>query len=307
MAHWKVLQLAAPVFFALAGAAAAQEVAIETARGRVELPEIPERIVVLDIAAADTLAALGVQPAGVPANMYVSYLDGLQAKAASAGTLFEPDYEAIAMLAPDLIVAGGRSSTQVAPLSEIAPAIDMTIWGTDLTEQALARLRDYGRLTGREAQAAELEAAFNARLEDARAAVAGRGDALIVMTNGPRVSAYGAQSRFGWLHQALELPEAVPDLDAQTHGEAVSFEFIAAADPDWLIVVDRALALGQSNQAAKVTLDNALVAGTTAWKTGQVIYLNPANVYVAGGGIQSMTATLEEIRSGFAQGVKAGG
>ncbi|MBY6068894.1 siderophore ABC transporter substrate-binding protein [Leisingera aquaemixtae] len=302
MAHWKVLQLAAPVFFAMAGAASAQGVAVETARGRVDLPEIPERIVVLDVAAADTLDALGVQPVGVPAQMFVSYLDDLQQGADSVGTLFEPDFEAIAMLAPDLIVAGGRSSTQVEPLAEIAPAIDMTIWGTDLAAQALARLRTYGELTGRADRAAELEAAFEAKLAEARAAVAGRGDALIVMTNGPRVSAYGAQSRFGWLHQALELPEAVPDLDAQTHGEAVSFEFIAAADPDWLIVVDRAVALGQGNQAAAVTLDNALVAGTKAWSQGRVIYLNPANIYVAGGGIQSMSATLDEIRAGFASG-----
>lgn len=306
MAHWKVLQLAAPVFFALAGAASAQGLAVETARGRIELPESLERIVVLDVAAADTLGALGVQPVGVPAEMYVSYLDDLQAQAASAGTLFEPDFEAIAMLAPDLIVAGGRSSAQVEPLAEIALTIDMTIWGSDLAAQALARLRSYGELTGREDRAAELEAAFEAKLAEARAAVDGRGDALIVMTNGPRVSAYGAGSRFGWLHQALDLPEAVPDLDAQTHGEAVSFEFIAAADPDWLIVVDRAVALGQSNQAAAVTLDNALVAGTTAWAQGQVIYLNPANIYVAGGGIQSMNATLEEIQAGFAKGGKDG-
>ncbi|UWQ81666.1 siderophore ABC transporter substrate-binding protein (plasmid) [Leisingera sp. S132] len=307
MAHWKVLQLAAPVFFALAGAASAQAVAVETARGRVELPEIPERIVVLDVAAADTLGALGVQPVGLPAEMFVSYLDDLKEHAESAGTLFEPDFEAIAMLAPDLIVAGGRSSAQVEPLAEIAPAVDMTIWGSDLAEQAVIRLRSYGQLTGREDRAAELEAAFAANLAAAKAAVAGRGDALIVMTNGPRVSAYGAGSRFGWLHQALELPEAVPDLDAQTHGEAVSFEFIAAADPDWLIVVDRAVALGQGNQAAAVTLDNALVAGTKAWAQGQVIYLNAANIYVAGGGIQSMSATLEEIQAGFAKGGKAGG
>ncbi|MFS4583639.1 siderophore ABC transporter substrate-binding protein [Phaeobacter sp. C3_T13_0] len=302
MAYLKVLQGAASAFLALAGAVAAETVIVETARGSVELSELPQKIVVLDIAAVDTIDALGAPIAGVPANIYVSYLDDLQDKATRAGTLFEPDYEAIAILAPDLIVAGGRSSTQVEPLSEIAPTIDMTIWGTDLVEQALARLHGYGKILGREAQAAELATAFEAKLSGTRSAVAGRGDALIVMTNGPRVSAYGAQSRFGWLHQALGLPEAVPDLDAQTHGEVVSFEFIAAADPDWLIVVDRALALGQSNQAAEVTLDNALVAGTKAWQQGQVIYLNPANIYVAGGGIQSMTATLQEIQAGFAPG-----
>ncbi|KXF92780.1 hypothetical protein [Phaeobacter inhibens] len=54
--------------------------------------------------------------------------------------------------------------------------------------------------------------------------------------------------------------------------------------------------------AAAATLDNALVTGTEAWKKGQVIYLDSAAIYIAGGGIQSMTATLEQIRAGFAVG-----
>nr|WP_311200052.1 hypothetical protein [Leisingera sp. M527] len=47
--------------------------------------------------------------AGVPSKLYVSYLQDLQDRAVPVGTLFEPDFEAIAMLAPDLIVAGGRA------------------------------------------------------------------------------------------------------------------------------------------------------------------------------------------------------
>ncbi|KIC20031.1 siderophore ABC transporter substrate-binding protein [Leisingera sp. ANG-Vp] len=302
MAHRNVLRLAASLVFALAFTADAQGIAVETAQGGVALPEIPQTLVVLDVAAADTLNALQAPVSGVPSKLYVSYLQDLQDTAAPAGTLFEPDFEAIAMLAPDLIIAGGRSSSQVEALSEIAPAIDMSIWGENHIRQSLTRLRDYGRLTGREAKAAELETAFLAKLEQAQAAVAGRGSALIVMTNGPRVSAYGAGSRFGWLHTALGLPETVKNVDAQTHGEAVSFEFIAEADPDWLIVVDRASAIGQNNQAAAATLDNALVAGTKAWRLGQVIYLTSSNLYIAGGGIQSMTVTLDEILAGFSKG-----
>ncbi|AHD02102.1 siderophore ABC transporter substrate-binding protein [Leisingera methylohalidivorans] len=302
MAHRKIVQLAASIAVALCGAAQAQGIAIDTARGVVELPGQPQKIVVLDAAAADTLEALQAPIAGVPSQLYAGHLQDLQDKAAPVGTLFEPDYEAIAMLAPDLIIAGGRSSARVAALAGIAPAIDMTIWGEDHIGQSLARLRSYGRLTGQEARAEDLEAAFTAKLERARAAVAGRGNAMILMTNGPKVSVYGAGSRFGWLHTALDLPEAVASVDAQTHGEAVSFEFIAAADPDWLIIIDRAAAIGQGNQAAAVTLDNALVAGTTAWRRQQVVYLDAASVYVAGGGIQAMTATLEEVLAGFAAG-----
>ena len=326
MAKWTRLQLAAALMLGLAGPATADQTTTETDRATVpvmtalglrELPAQPQKIVVLDIAAVDTLAALEVPIAGLPSRLYVDYLNKQQAEAAPMGTRFEPDFEAIAGLAPDLIVAGGRSSRQVEALSEIAPTIDMTIWGASHVDLALSRLRSYGALMERSAAAATLETAFLAKLEAARAAVGGRGRALIVMTNGPKVTTYGAQSRFGWLHGALNLPEAVIEqpeatsgdeaqtakaAEAATHGEAISFEYIAQANPDWLIVIDRASAIGQDNQAAAATLDNALVTGTEAWKKGQIIYLDSAAIYIAGGGIQSMTATLEQIRAGFAVG-----
>ncbi len=286
----------------IAAPALAQNVSINTYAGEVSVTANPQTIAVLDIAAIDTLDALGVPIAGIPSPQYVDYLGSVAAGATTVGSLFEPDFEGLAILDPDLIVAGGRSSTQVEPLSEIAPTIDMTIWGDNHIEQVLSRLNGFGVLTGKEAEAEALTEAFDARLADAQAAVAGKGNALVVMTNGGKVSAYGAGSRFGWLHNALNLPEAVEGVDNETHGEAISFEFIADADPDWLIVIDRSAAIGQEGEAATTTLENPLVAGTTAWSEDQVIYLNSANVYIAGGGYQAMMDTFETLIAGFGGG-----
>ena len=286
----------------LAAPALAEDVSISTYAGDVTVAANPQTIAVLDIAAIDTLDALGVPIAGIPAPQYVDYLDDVAAGATTVGSLFEPDFEGLAILNPDLIVAGGRSSSQVEPLSEIAPTVDMTIWGDNHIEQVLAGLDGFGRLTGKQAEAAVLTDAFNARMAEAQAAVADKGNALVVMTNGGKVSAYGAGSRFGWLHNALNLPEAVEGVDDETHGEAISFEFIAEANPDWLIVIDRAAAIGQESEAADTTLDNPLVAGTNAWSTGQVIYLNSANVYIAGGGYQAMMHTFDTLIAGFGNG-----
>lgn len=284
---------------ALPGGAAA--VTIETARGPAEIDAVPERVVVLDMAALDTIDALGIRAVGVPEKTYVSYLDGAAAAAEPVGTLFEPDFEAIAALAPDLIVVGSRSAAQFDALSAIAPVIDMSIDGDALLADAEARIAAYGALFGREEAAAELSAGLDVRLEATRAVVAGSGDALIVMTNGPKVSAYGPGSRFGWIHGALGLGAAVPDVDAATHGEAISFEFIHDADPDWLIVIDRAAAIGEAAAAAGETLDNPLVAGTTAWQAGQVVYLDGAPIYVAAGGVRSLGQTLDEITAAFGE------
>lgn len=291
------LPLAALLAATLATTAFAADVTIATAKGPVTLASEPASVAVLDIAALDTITALGVQPAVVPDKLYVGYLDDAAPGAARAGTLFEPDIEALATLGPDLIVAGGRSAPKVAGLAQVAPTLDMTI-GPDLVAEAKARIAAYGALFGRGAQAAELAAALEAKLAQAQAAVAGKGRALIVQTNGPKVSAYGKGSRFGWIHTALGLPEAHESLTPEVHGDAVSFEFIAQTDPDWLIVIDRASAVGEA-ASAQATLDNALVKGTTAGQKGQVVYLSSAPIYIAGGGYRSITGTLDELIAAF--------
>lgn len=286
---------------ALATAAMAEDISVETYLGTASVATGPETIAVLDAAAIDTISALGVTVDAVPAMPALAYLSEAMAEATPAGSLFEPDFEALAVLAPDLIIAGGRSSRQVEPLSEIAPTIDMTIWGGDMVSQAQDRIAAYGAIFQREALATELAEALATRVEAAAAAVEGRGDALILLTNGGNVSAYEDDSRFGWLHSALGLPEAFPDLTAETHGEAVSFEFIAEVDPDWILVIDRAAAIGQDGEAAAATLDNALVASTTAAEEDQIIYLSSGPLYLAGGGVQSMMLTLDEIIAGFGE------
>ncbi|MGA0539525.1 siderophore ABC transporter substrate-binding protein [Neotabrizicola sp. VNH66] len=280
-----------------ATAALAQDVTIATATGEVTLPAHPATVAVLDIAAIDTLNALGVPVAGVPDKLYVDYLSPLAGAVPVVGTLFEPDLEALAALSPDLIIAGGRSSTQVEALSAVAPTIDMTIW-EDLVGEARARIAAYGTLFGKEAKAAELTATLDAKIAAVKDAAAGKGRALILMTNGPKVAAYGKGSRFSWLHDALAIPEAFENLNPDTHGDAVSFEFIAEVNPDWIIVVDRSAAIGEPASASD-TLKNDLVAATTAGQKGQIIYLSSAPIYVAGGGYTSLSTTLDELLKGF--------
>ena len=285
---------------ALLACAPARAVTIDTATGPAEIDARPDTVAVYDIAAIDTIHALGVPIAGVPDKLYLPQLGDVAGGAVVVGTLFEPDLEALNALAPDLVIVGGRSSRQAGETARVAPTIDMTIDGTHLLAEARARIETYGALFGREDAAAPLLAALDADIAAARDAADGRGTALVVMTNGPKISVYGPGSRFGWIHNELAIPAAVDDLDAGIHGDAVSFEFIAEADPDWLIVIDRAAAIGSGEQNATQTLDNALVAGTTAWTKGQVIHLPAADLYIGAGGASATARVLEAIAEGFA-------
>ncbi|SFB31604.1 iron complex transport system substrate-binding protein [Rhizobium sp. NFR07] len=294
------LRFVAILALLLASALTAFAADIRTARGTVDVAASPERVAVFDIAALDTLDRLGVKPAGLPEKLYLQQLEHLKSGAEVVGDIFEPDLEALSALGPDLIILGGRSSTKVDAAAQVAPTIDMTMDGDDLVEQAKARLSDYGLLFGREAEAEKIAAELDGEIDAARLATTGKGKALIIMTNGPKITAYGQGSRFGWVHATLGLPPAITDVQAATHGEAVSFEFIHKANPDWLLVVDRASAIGSGEQSARATLDNELVAGTTAWKKGQVVYLPAADFYIAAGGIQATRRVMATLREAFA-------
>ena len=277
----------------LGSAAMAEDVAIATARGEVTLPAKPAKVVVYDIAAIDTLLSLGVPLAGVPDNLYISDLDA--GGAPTVGTLFEPDLEALAGIAPDLVIVGGRSVTQFDAVSQVGPAIDMTI-GTDLIADAESRVAAYGTLFGKKTEADALKAGLDARLADLKAAAEGKGTALIVMTNGTKMAAYGPGSRFGWLHEQTGMAPAIADLDAaENHGNVLTHEAIAQANPDWLFVLDRGAAVGEEGASAEQTLKTPLVEGTTAWKNGHVVYLPAAELYIGGGGWGSLMTVVDAL------------
>lgn len=280
---------------ALPVSAIAETVEIDTATGPQAAPLNPAKVVALDLSAIDTLDALGVEIDGIPNITPPAYLADAFDGVATVGTLFEPDFEALAVMAPDVVFAGGRSQTVIPALTEVAPTLDMTIDATKLIDDAKSRITAYGAIFGLSPEAQALTQELEAALADAKAMAEGKGDALILMTNGGKVSAYGDKSRFGWLHTAVGIPEAYPDVADGRHGEAVSFEFIADVDPDWIFVVDRSAAIGQEAEAAAVTLDNPLVAGTKAGQNGQIVYLDSAPLYLAGGGVQSLNHTLSEI------------
>jgi len=291
--------MAAACAAAFATAAQADPVTFETATGPMTLDAAPERIVALDVSAIDTMAALGVLPVGAPMPLYVDYLPEVAETTTPVGSFFEPDMEAIATLAPDLIVVGPRSAAMADALGRIAPVADMSV-GTDAYADGVARVVAFGAMLEKEDAAADLIAALDSKMAQARATVAEKGGAaLILMTNGPKLSVFGPDSRFGWLHSEVGFATAVEGITENRHGEAVSFEYVAEANPDTLLVVDRGAAIGDAAQSAQATLDTPLVAETSAAQSGRVVYLSPAELYISTGGIQSLNRTLDELLAAF--------
>ncbi|WP_100499841.1 siderophore ABC transporter substrate-binding protein [Geodermatophilus chilensis] len=277
-------------------AAGSAEVTVTHAQGETAVPADPQRVVVFDVGVLSTLDSLGVEVAGVPEATYPESLSRYAGdEYPKVGSLFEPDYEAVNALEPDLIVVGGRSAAVYPELAEIAPTIDLTVDNQDFLASFAERTTTLGEVFGEEAAVAERLAAIEARAAEVRTAAEGAGDALFVMTNAGEVSAYGPDTRFGLVHDELGLTPTDEGLTAADHGDAISFEYIAEKDPDILLVLDRDAAIGESGTAAQQVLDNELVRGTTAWRGDDVHHLDSTVWYVAPNGLPSVEQMVEEV------------
>jgi iron complex transport system substrate-binding protein len=101
---------------------------VEHAMGATELPERPERVVVLDTGELDTALSLGVTPVGAVTTAvsedFLSYLADDAADVEVVGTIAEPNLEAIAALEPDLILSNKTRHEDIyEELSQIAPTV----------------------------------------------------------------------------------------------------------------------------------------------------------------------------------------
>ncbi|MDD0823020.1 siderophore ABC transporter substrate-binding protein [Mannheimia sp. AT1] len=283
----------------LTSSAFAKDVTIPTARGDVTLSDNPAKIAVFDTGSLDTLQALGVTVDGVPELKTLPYLKPTVDKAAAnVGTLFEPNLEALNALKPELIIVGTRSAKKFNDVSSIAKTIDMTDNGDKLIDSAIQRIDSFGKLFNKEAEADKLKAEINTLYEETKAAVKDKGNGLIILVNGGKISAFGSGYRLSWIHEGLGIPMADASIKTAGHGQPVSFEFIQKLNPDWLFVLDRIAAIGEEGKTAQQVLDNELVRQTKAWKNGNVIYLSSAS-YLAPGGYEQIKMDLSAIKAAF--------
>ncbi len=284
-----------------ASGAKAATVTVQHARGESVVPLNPRRVVVFDLAALDILQALGVDAVvGVAGDQFPLHLAPFaDAKYPRIGTLFEPNYEAINAARPELIITGGRSSAKYDSLSRIAPTVDVPMGGARYIDTVVANTELLARIFGKEEKARELVDGLRQSLAKLKETTASRGKGLVVLVTGGRISAYGPGSRFGVVHEDFGVPVAADGLKASLHGEAIGSEFIREKNPDWLFVIDRDASMGQQG-GAKQVLDNELVRQTTAWTKGQVVYLDPLNAYLIGGGIQAVGLLRDQVAQAYA-------
>lgn len=286
---------------ALTSFAGAADITVKHAQGETIVPANPDQLVVFDFATLDNLDRLGIKIVGIPGNIkFPEYLKKYESTDyVKVGTLFEPDYEAVNAVEPDLIIIGGRSAAKYNELAKIAPTIDLTVSADKFIADTKSNIETLGRIFGEEAKAeAELKK-LEAEIASLKEKAADKGKGLIILTSGGRMSAYGPGSRFGVIHDSFGVKPAAPDLSIGSHGQPITSEFILETNPDWLFVIDRDAAIGREGNSAKQVLDNDLIRQTNAWKNDHIIYLQSQNWYLVGGGLGALHDTIAQLSRAF--------
>ena len=263
----------------------------------VEVPKNPETVVVFDFGMLDTLDKMGVEVAGVPKSGTVPpYLSKYNDdKYANVGSLKEPDFEKISELGPDLIIISTRQSELYEEFKAIAPTIYVGLDTANYIESFKENVQTVAKIFGKEDMVKEEIAAIEKRIEEVNKKVTELGKtALIVLANDGKVSAYGPGSRFGLIHDVLGFKAVDENIEASTHGQSISFEYIVEKDPDFLFVIDRTAVVG-GESSAKEVIENDLVKNTKAYKEGNIVYLDPNYWYLSGGGLVSVSEMILEV------------
>ncbi|WP_410770780.1 siderophore ABC transporter substrate-binding protein [Fontibacillus sp. BL9] len=289
---------------AAAAPAENEELTIKHKLGEAKLKKNPGNVVVFDYGVLETLDKLGVEVAAVPQGNLPGHLKKYEdSKYKNAGTLFEPDFEGLNALDPGVIFISGRSSEAYEELNKIAPTIFMGVDTANYMGSFSENVKTLGEIFGKEAEAEQELTAINDSIKALNDQVSANGKkGLVILTTGGKVSAYGPGSRFGIIHDVFGVAPVDENLKADTHGDSISFEFVAEKNPDYLFVVDRDAVVteeGKQAEPASKLVENDLVKKTNAYKDGKIVYLDASYWYLSGGGLLSVPEMLKEVQEGI--------
>lgn len=148
---------------------------VETVNGTVDVPEDPQRVVVLDTGELDTALTLGITPVGsvhaVEENDFLGYFPAEQQEGITdVGGIAAPNLERIDDLNPDVIIGNMvRDADRYDELSQIAPTVLAEGVGVTWKENFLL----HADALGKTEEAKQIVADYDARAAEVTDAIGG--------------------------------------------------------------------------------------------------------------------------------------
>lgn len=270
--------------------------------GETTIDAMPERIVVFDMAALDTLDTIGAgdQIVGVPHSSLPTWLESSYGDREDVGTLFEPDMEAVAKLNPDLVVVGARSAKLFEDFAKDYTTVDNSVPWTkaDYAKRVAESVTMLGQATGHSDEGDAAATKINDAIDANQDTASDKGKAMVIMSNAGEISMHGPESRWSPIFEVFGFePVETGKADEGHKGQKISFETVKELNPDYIFVVDRDAAVGntEAGVTAEQVMDNELVAATTAAQNDNIVYLTPERWYIVMTGASNFIEELNEV------------
>ncbi|WP_058484918.1 siderophore ABC transporter substrate-binding protein [Defluviitalea phaphyphila] len=266
--------------------------------GEVVVNKNPKNIVVFDYATIDVLDELGIEVKGLPKSNIPAYLEKFNDdKYVDVGTLFEPNFEKIFELEPEVIFISARQAKLYEEFSKIAPTVYLELSGADYIDIITDNFNILGEIFDREDFIEQELAKIKEDIEDINNKVKEEDkNAIVLLANDGSMSAFGEDSRFGMIYTEFGFKQVAENIETSTHGQNISFEYILEQNPDYIFIVDKT-AISGGSISTKEMFDNEIVKKTKAYKNDNIIYVDPEVWYVSPGGLKGTKIMLDEIKA----------
>lgn len=299
-------ELAASEITAETKQAAYQPITVEHKLGNTLIEKLPQRVVALDMNEVDFLDQLNVPVAGMPKDFIPHFLAQYSntPQITDTGAIVQPNLEKVYAAKPDLILITSLQAQHYTELSKIAPTVHFDVDYRDSRVNHIdvikAHLLTLGLIFDKQQLAQQKAAELDAWLAQVRQLTQGRPEkALIVLHNNGAFSAFGTQSRYGFVFNALGVTPANPGIESGLHGQPVSSEFIRQANPDIIFIVDRTAVMEQRPALNAQSLINPLLRQTNAWKNNKVIFTDAEAWYTTAASVHSLKLIIDDVIKGY--------
>ncbi|WP_028463792.1 siderophore ABC transporter substrate-binding protein [Nesterenkonia alba] len=271
---------------------------IEDDHGTHEIPETPESIGAFDNRSFRTLEAFGVELSVAARSLMDEQTHGYATDEdiLDTGNHREPDLEQIIAAEPDLIINGQRYSqyyediidvTESAGYDTVVLEFDEAVNDPDtFIEGLIEKTEKLGEVFGEQETAQEIIDEFEAEVDRVTELYDGESTVMGLMTSGGDIQylAPGTGRTIGPLFNAFDLvPALEQDAEDEAHGDDISVEAIADANPDWLLVTDRDARLDSDDPdyqpADELLAESPALQEVTAVQEGNIVY-TPDDMYL---------------------------
>lgn len=270
---------------------AAGTVTVTDNYGEKTVPTPPQRVVALDNRTFELLDAWGVKPVAAARALVPDTIPGISDddSIVDIGNHREPNLEAIVAADPDVIVSGQRFQDYDEEMQKLAPDAVLLDFepreNEDFDKELIRQTLELGEIFGKQAEAEEAVGDFTKAVQRARDAYNPDETVMATIVSGGEIG-YVAPSKgrvWGPLFDLIGFTPALEVKDASDdhQGDDISVEAIAAANPAWLLVLDRDAGTKTdegSPEALSVINDSAALKNVDAVKENN-IYIAPKDTY----------------------------